>query len=109
MPEYCKLKCILGFAMTVVISNLVKVVRMFLTLWRHEHSALMTIRDGQIKLRYKDNTVLMNHLSSRCDAFSLDLIRQTYLDTASSIIRRLQNRGWQDTASTYRWAVSPML
>ncbi|KAL8722996.1 MAG: hypothetical protein Q9225_000612 [Loekoesia sp. 1 TL-2023] len=44
--EECKLNYSLQFAVIVVVSNLAKVICMFLTLWRHDRSALITIGDA---------------------------------------------------------------
>ena len=44
--EECKLNYSLQFALIVVISNLAKVICMFLTVWRHRDSALITIGDA---------------------------------------------------------------
>ncbi|KAL8727294.1 MAG: hypothetical protein Q9181_005758 [Wetmoreana brouardii] len=46
VPEQCQLNFSLLFAVVVVISNFVKVVCMFLILWRHDKSALITIGDA---------------------------------------------------------------
>ncbi|KAL8830602.1 MAG: hypothetical protein Q9170_005667 [Blastenia crenularia] len=44
--EQCKLNYSLQFAVIVVIFNLAKVICMFLTLWRHDPSVLITIGDA---------------------------------------------------------------
>ncbi|KAL9614475.1 MAG: hypothetical protein Q9167_001003 [Letrouitia subvulpina] len=46
VEEQCTLKFNLDFAVIVIVCNLVKVLCMFLTLWMHNNSALMTIGDA---------------------------------------------------------------
>lgn len=46
VPEQCELDFNVQFAILVIISNLAKVICMFLVVWRHDESTLITIGDA---------------------------------------------------------------
>ena len=130
VPEHCELRWNLGFAVAVLISNLAKVVCMFLTVWNHDNSGLMTIGDAiqsflnypdqhtkglcmqsdyhlRLSMRLKETPPLLIQFVSRYDA----MWSSSWDPKALSLVRRAylknqwqprQQRRWK-ALSPYRW------
>ncbi|KAL8837011.1 MAG: hypothetical protein Q9170_002700 [Blastenia crenularia] len=130
VPEQrCELNFSLTFAIIVVLSNLVKVVCMFLTLWRHDVLALITIGDAIESFLdrpdnftkgfciYSDRLVrLLLEWEHKAQAGSkmnflpiIDVTRETFLDDPESRKWRPQKRRWWSAVPTVRWVASGLL
>lgn len=126
VPERCQLNWSLQFAIIVVVSNLAKVVCMFLTLWRHDIPALITIGDAiqsfldrpdpytrgccvysdhliQLLMQWEADVPVVMPFSS--SATVLNHTRDKFLKDPKSRQWRPPRRRWWSAVPIFRWVL----
>ncbi|KAL8992316.1 MAG: hypothetical protein Q9169_007194 [Polycauliona sp. 2 TL-2023] len=132
VPEHCELNWNLGFAIAVIIGNLAKVICMFLTLWYHDNSTLITIGDAiqsflnqpdihtrglcmqsqsplLVLMRRRNGTPPGGSPEPIHDAGSPKSIWRRPSNRETSMKWTSQNKRWRKAASNSRWLVCLIL
>ncbi|KAL8922294.1 MAG: hypothetical protein Q9208_005264 [Pyrenodesmia sp. 3 TL-2023] len=132
VPERCELNWNLQLGIIVVVFNLVNVICMLLTLWRHDISALLTLGDAiqsfldrpdphtqgcciysrhliQLLMNWKEDAPLVVRDSRVQRDFVLDVNREEFLSNPKSKRWLPVARRWWSAASIIRWNLYTIL
>lgn len=126
VPERCELSWNLQLGIIVVGCNIIKVICMFLTLWRHDISALITLGDAiqsfldrpdphtqgfciysdhliQLLMKWEEDAPLVVHDFLLQRDFYIDVNREQFLSHRKSKQWRPSARRWWSAVSSVRW------